>query len=388
MTPGHYGADCPARAPGRARPVPSRPPRAPGFILGLGLGGFIDGIVLHQVLQWHHMLTGTDAYPSATLAGLEANTLADGFFHLVDLDHSSRVATALIVRAWQRGELAPPWRAHVGMLLAGWGVFNVVGGPDRSPAARHPPRARRPRRAARLGPRVPGVRGGADRRRGRARSFGRAVLALTSGQRRRAGTAGPGRRGETQGARVLFSVAPALPPPPPPGPPATPPPRPPPRPPGPAPPPPYPPPAPPGPPPPPPKPRALPPPHRGGPRGPPRRPSAHHLPPLPRHPPSRSSSSPSPSTPSPPPRRRGWCPRRDSTTPSPGCGREARSAPCSRPPPAPPPPPHPPRPAPPPSPSRTTPPPPPLSPPSPSPSPPPPPPRRARRRWWRPVSVS
>ena len=24
-------------------------------LLGLGLGGFFDGIVLHQILQWHHM---------------------------------------------------------------------------------------------------------------------------------------------------------------------------------------------------------------------------------------------------------------------------------------------------------------------------------------------
>ena len=34
----------------------------------------------------------------------------------------------LTVRAWQRGELAPPWRGHFGMLLAGWGAFNVVEG--------------------------------------------------------------------------------------------------------------------------------------------------------------------------------------------------------------------------------------------------------------------
>jgi nucleoside-diphosphate kinase len=32
--------------------------RAPGILLGIGLGGFVDGIVLHQMLQWHHMLTG------------------------------------------------------------------------------------------------------------------------------------------------------------------------------------------------------------------------------------------------------------------------------------------------------------------------------------------
>ena len=28
-----------------------------GILFGLGLGGFFDGIVLHQVLQWRHMLT-------------------------------------------------------------------------------------------------------------------------------------------------------------------------------------------------------------------------------------------------------------------------------------------------------------------------------------------
>jgi uncharacterized membrane protein len=95
--------------------------------MGLGLGGFIDGIVLHQILQWHHMLTATGDHPSNTVAGLEANTLADGFFHLATW---VLVATAMLLtlRAWQRRELAPPWRAHFGMVLAGWGVFNVVEG--------------------------------------------------------------------------------------------------------------------------------------------------------------------------------------------------------------------------------------------------------------------
>jgi uncharacterized membrane protein len=95
--------------------------------MGLGLGGFIDGIVLHQVLQWHHMLTGTDENPSDTVAGLETNTLADGFFHLATWVLVV-VATLLTVRAWQRREFAPPWRVQFGMLLAGWGVFNVVEG--------------------------------------------------------------------------------------------------------------------------------------------------------------------------------------------------------------------------------------------------------------------
>ena len=56
-------------------------PSAPGVLLGIGLGGFLDGIVLHQILQWHHMLTSEGADPDTTIAGLQVNTLADGLFH-------------------------------------------------------------------------------------------------------------------------------------------------------------------------------------------------------------------------------------------------------------------------------------------------------------------
>jgi uncharacterized membrane protein len=106
----------------------SSPPRAPALLMGIGLGGFIDGIVLHQILQWHHMLTGhAGGEPIDTVAGLEANTLIDGLFHLATWMF---VATGMLltVRAWQRRELAPPWRTHFGMLLAGWGGFNLVEG--------------------------------------------------------------------------------------------------------------------------------------------------------------------------------------------------------------------------------------------------------------------
>ena len=101
--------------------------RLPSFLLGVGLGGFVDGIVLHQILQWHHMLTDTGDHPADTVPGLEDNTLADGLFHAVTWV-VVLVGTTLAVRAWQRGELAPPWRVHVGLLLAGWGAFNLVEG--------------------------------------------------------------------------------------------------------------------------------------------------------------------------------------------------------------------------------------------------------------------
>jgi|SRR3954466_5354251 len=54
-------------------------PISAGILFGLGLGGFFDGIVLHQVLQWHHMLSSW--YPINSLENLKLNTLWDGIFH-------------------------------------------------------------------------------------------------------------------------------------------------------------------------------------------------------------------------------------------------------------------------------------------------------------------
>jgi uncharacterized membrane protein len=113
----------PGRPTGAGRP----PTKAPGLLYGLGLGGFVDGILLHQILQWHHMLSDVAGHHPSTLAGLEVNTVADGFFHLVTW---LLVATAsvLTVRAWQQGRRAPSWRFHFGLVIAGWGTFNVLEG--------------------------------------------------------------------------------------------------------------------------------------------------------------------------------------------------------------------------------------------------------------------
>ena len=101
------------------------PPRTSGLLFGLGLGGFVDGIVLHQILQWHHMVSART--PPTTLAGLEVNTLADGFFHLVTW-LCVVAASITTLRAWRQGRLAPSYSFHVGLVLAGWGVFNLVEG--------------------------------------------------------------------------------------------------------------------------------------------------------------------------------------------------------------------------------------------------------------------
>jgi len=105
----------------RAQP----PPRTSGLLFGLGLGGFVDGIVLHQILQWHHMVSaGT---PPTTLAGLQVNTVADGFFHLGTW-LCVVAASITSISAWRQGRLAPSYSFHLGLVLAGWGVFNLVEG--------------------------------------------------------------------------------------------------------------------------------------------------------------------------------------------------------------------------------------------------------------------
>ncbi|ELZ00216.1 DUF2243 domain-containing protein [Natrialba aegyptia] len=96
-----------------------------GIVLGIGLGGFFDGIVLHQLLQWHHMLSArTDP---TVLADLRLNVVADGLFH-VGTYLFTIAGIVLLVRAWRRTDVPPSGRALVGSTIVGWGVFNLLEG--------------------------------------------------------------------------------------------------------------------------------------------------------------------------------------------------------------------------------------------------------------------
>ena len=105
----------------------AKPSRIPGLLLGLGIGGLIDGIVLHQILQWHHMISDTKGNPVTTIKGLEANTLADGFFHVATMILMA-FGIAGLIAAWRQGRRAPSPLFQIGLLLAGWGIFNIVEG--------------------------------------------------------------------------------------------------------------------------------------------------------------------------------------------------------------------------------------------------------------------
>ncbi|WP_250125396.1 DUF2243 domain-containing protein [Chroococcidiopsis sp. CCMEE 29] len=98
---------------------------AAGIMLGLGLGGFVDGILLHQILQWHHMLSSVR--PIVTVSDVELNMVWDGLFDAATW-LSTVIGLALLWRAGAREDV--PWSLNtfLGSLLVGAGLFNFFEG--------------------------------------------------------------------------------------------------------------------------------------------------------------------------------------------------------------------------------------------------------------------
>ena len=99
----------------------------PGLLLGVGFGGLVDGVVLHQILQWHHVLSSEGCCATTSLRGLELNIVADGFFHLASVIMLF-AGTALLWRRIHEGGVAWSGRQLLGLALEGWGMFNLVEG--------------------------------------------------------------------------------------------------------------------------------------------------------------------------------------------------------------------------------------------------------------------
>ncbi|HXH75964.1 MAG TPA: DUF2243 domain-containing protein [Bacteriovoracaceae bacterium] len=96
-----------------------------GILLGVGMGGFIDGIVFHQILQAHNMLSNK-LFPD-TLVNLEINMFWDGLFHLF-----TWIITFIgILRLWLvKADRSVPRSTTtlLGSMLLGWGLFNFIEG--------------------------------------------------------------------------------------------------------------------------------------------------------------------------------------------------------------------------------------------------------------------
>jgi uncharacterized membrane protein len=94
-------------------------------VLGIGMGGFVDGIVFHQLLQLHSMLSAK--IDRATVVGLETNMFWDGVFHA-----GTWLMTAaglwLLWRAARQPGATLSTRTLLGGLALGWGLFNLIEG--------------------------------------------------------------------------------------------------------------------------------------------------------------------------------------------------------------------------------------------------------------------
>jgi uncharacterized membrane protein len=96
-----------------------------GLVLGVGLGGFVDGIVFHQLLQLHSMLSAL--YPPTSVLNLEHNMVWDGVFHVFTWC-TTVLGVVLLWRAGARRDVAWCGRTLAGAGLCGWGAFNLVEG--------------------------------------------------------------------------------------------------------------------------------------------------------------------------------------------------------------------------------------------------------------------
>lgn len=107
-----------------AQPNPLSTPRLAlaGGVIGFALGGFFDGILLHQVLQWHHLFS---LVPGDIWRDIRSQILMDGLFHVMHY----MIALGGLWLLWRsRAGLASPGadRRLLGAALLGFGVWQVV----------------------------------------------------------------------------------------------------------------------------------------------------------------------------------------------------------------------------------------------------------------------
>jgi uncharacterized membrane protein len=86
----------------------------PGVLVGLGAGGILDGVVLFQLLHWHHV------YDRSTLS---TGLVTDGLFYL----GAAGALAAGLVLLWRRRVPALD-RSFAGAAVAAAGGLNLVDG--------------------------------------------------------------------------------------------------------------------------------------------------------------------------------------------------------------------------------------------------------------------
>jgi uncharacterized membrane protein len=90
-----------------------------GVVLGVAFSGFFDGILLHQILQWHHLIS---LVPGPRYQDPRVQIAADGLFHALMYGLAVLGLALLWTRDRRRsGDLAL-WRS----VALGFGAWNIV----------------------------------------------------------------------------------------------------------------------------------------------------------------------------------------------------------------------------------------------------------------------
>ena len=99
----------------------SRPLIGAGTLMGIGLGGFFDGILFHQILELHNMLSNW--VPRTTLVNAEINMFWDGLFHAFCY-LATLTALFMLWRSVTRPDVLLSGQTY--FVLCGWaGAFSI-----------------------------------------------------------------------------------------------------------------------------------------------------------------------------------------------------------------------------------------------------------------------
>ena len=96
-----------------------------GTVLGIGVGGFVDGIAFHQIFQFHSMLSAE--LPQTDLINVKVSMFWDGLFHTLTL-LTTIIGILFLWRAGITGKSEMHGKLILGGAFAGWGLFNLVEG--------------------------------------------------------------------------------------------------------------------------------------------------------------------------------------------------------------------------------------------------------------------
>ena len=103
----------------------TKPLTAAGTVIAIGMGGFVDGILFHQIFQIHNMLSAK--VPTDTLVGAKVNMVWDGLFHgMVWI--ATAIGIAMLWNAVKRHDVLLSGKAFFGSTLVGFGLFNLIEG--------------------------------------------------------------------------------------------------------------------------------------------------------------------------------------------------------------------------------------------------------------------